>query len=1395
MVPEGPTRPFSRWALLAIAGAFTAVCLAQAPGLIEDDTKLPMLLTPINYIETALHAWNAQVFYGNVELDTGYLLPMGFFFGITHTLGIPVWIAERIWLAGLLTLACWGVVRLAEALGIGTRASRVMGGLAFCIAPIMINRVTVTDSMLAIVLLPWMLIPLVNGSRTGSVRQSAARSGLAVALMGGANAAVVLAVLPVGAIWLWTRTPGLRRRALTLWWLIALGLACFWWVVSTILVGRYGFNYLPFTETSQLTTSTASLFEAFRGASYWTDYFNIHGPLIPGTWLLVSSGAVIAATTVVAATGLAGLCRRTPEKLFLVGSLAFGTLAICAGYAGPSGGIFSLPVQHLLQGVLGPFRNVGKFAPDVELPLALGLVSALSMFRLPFSIKEGGFGQLWTRWRSYTSTAVVWLLAVTVLFISAAPYWKDALYRPGGFSAIPNYWVQAGAWLDAHQGLSNSLLVPGSDEAQYTWGNPIDEPIQVVAHTPNDWRSIIPISSNGNIQALDAVEKVIDDGSSQPGLASYLASQGIKYLVERNDLNLIATGAPPPAQVHQVLSSSPGLTEVASFGRYLPIGQVRYGILPVFDSSADLRLRPVEIFEVDSSSGLVSTYPGSDPIVVSGDVGSSLQLAANGIGAGRAVVLSGDPKASGISSASGSTWAITDGNRRQVVSFGGIRNNESYVLGADQTLPGQAYGIPASFAVVAGSSHETVSDPVGAASLAASSYGSTPLVDEPRQGPQSAFDGNVNTAWVANATDNSIGQWISVTFDRAVPLSKILITPLVGGPEQPTISRITISTDRGSVEASLPPKAQPTSVSVPHGSTDHVKITIDAVRPIPNLPNGGIVLGAGIAEIRIPGVRIQPQLKVPDDESSQFSSPSRNPPVVVFSRPIANSNLLLGPSGIPEDPNMAREFTLPKQMHASLSGYAVAQPGSVLDELLRVLVPPPSHALTVHASSTLRSLPRFGAQSIVDRTGYPWIAGLSDPHPTLDLTWDGSQEVSSVYLLPTSQASRPTEISVSGDGGSSTVVHVPATGGIVKFPAMRTSSLRIKILASQPLVTVSPEYGVQLTVPVGLAGLSVPGLVVARYETPDLDARFDLSCGQGPFVLVNGKKVPLEVSGTVRALYDMNPLQVKACSPAVGLVLPSGVNHFQAIDSPSAFSVTSIALTQSAPSSAAPASGRRSASVTTWGPANRVIKMSAGSKTYLVVAQNYSDAWLAKSGGQTLKSVRINGWEQGYVVPAGGATTVTMIMAPDSAFRILLFVGALLLILLLIIAVLPSRRIVDGEGGPRASPATWALLTAAVITLFLVSGPLALVVAPLIWVGRRWGRPALTLVAFAAFVIAGSAAALRPAVLQLPISSAGAFGRPAQIFSAIALGAVLVAAASDWPSSDRHRVGPRKTKS
>ena len=617
------SKPLSRWFLAGLAAFFLVLTFIQAPGLIIDDTKLPVIMAPLAWMQSTLHLWNPTVASGSVQSGNfGYLFPMAPFFELMRIAHVPVWCAERVWLALLLTIGAWGVVRLAEALRIGKQWARLLGALAYCVAPLVVDWAALSAALLSIVLLPWVLQPLVVGSKTGSPRRAAAKSGVAIALMGGVNATLIISALPLAIIWLLTREPGPRRKSLIGWWVVCVVLACFWWTVATLLQGKYGYNYLPYTETPTATTSTGSVFDALRGTSFWQNFDDVGGPLIPGGWTLVTSGVAIVATALVAALGLAGLTRRIPERFFLVAVLSFGVFVIAIGYGGRLGGPFSSDVINLMQGSLGPLRNVSKFSPLVSLPLALGLTSLVSTVSLDCQSQPRPNRLIRNHWRSLIGS-----LAVVAVIFAAVPFWQLQLYPTGGFAAIPNYWSQAANWLDSHQGHQTALLVPGANFADYTWGSPQDEPLSVLASTSVTVRSIIPLGSDSNTDMLSAVEDALATGTSQPGLAEYLSRSGIDFVVERNDLNLEATGAIPPAQVHQVLSETPGLVQVAAFGPSLPRSQVAQGDLPVYDSKSYVHLRSVEIYKVEPPVSEVQSFPAANPLVVSGTSGSLLPLA------------------------------------------------------------------------------------------------------------------------------------------------------------------------------------------------------------------------------------------------------------------------------------------------------------------------------------------------------------------------------------------------------------------------------------------------------------------------------------------------------------------------------------------------------------------------------------------------------------------------------------------------------------------------------------------------------------------------------------------------------------------------------------------------
>ena len=118
--------------------------------------------------------------------------------------------------------------------------------------------------------------PVGQGLRKGgSTLHAAALSALAVLFIGGVNAADTIDILIVPVLYLLTRQPSPRQRSLFGWWIVCVALATMWWVIPLLLLGKYGFKFLPFTEQSVTTTSTMSAAAALQGTGDWVGYVSI----------------------------------------------------------------------------------------------------------------------------------------------------------------------------------------------------------------------------------------------------------------------------------------------------------------------------------------------------------------------------------------------------------------------------------------------------------------------------------------------------------------------------------------------------------------------------------------------------------------------------------------------------------------------------------------------------------------------------------------------------------------------------------------------------------------------------------------------------------------------------------------------------------------------------------------------------------------------------------------------------------------------------------------------------------------------------------------------------------------------------------------------------------------
>jgi arabinofuranan 3-O-arabinosyltransferase len=95
------------------------------------------------------------------------------------------------------------------------------------------------------------------------------------------------------------------------------------------------------------------------------------------------------------------------------------------------------------------------------------------------------------------------------------------------------------------------------------------------------------------------------------------------------------------------------------------------------------------------------------------------------------------------------------------------------------------------------------------------------------------------------------------------------------------------------------------------------------------------------------------------------------------------------------------------------------------------------------------------------------------------------------------------------------------------------------------------------------------------------------------------------------------------------------------------------------------------AKVVVWTAQRRVLRVSASTRSYLVVNENFNVGWRASIGGRPLRTVRLDGWKQGWLLPAGTAGVVTLTYVPDRLNHDAIIGGLGAAGLILLLAVVP----------------------------------------------------------------------------------------------------------------------------
>ncbi len=1333
------------------AVALVALAFSQAPGKLIGDTKSDLVLDPGAFLRRALAAWNPLQGFGVLANQSyGYLWPMGPFFWIGHELGVPGWAVQRGWWALLLVVGFTGALRLAGAFGIGTPATRLLAALAYALSPRVLSVLgTISVEAWPAAVLPWIMLPLVRGAAGRiSPRRAAAWSGVAVLCLGGVNATASAAVLPLPLLYLLTRPAGVRGRLLA-WWAPVTVLAASWWALPLLVLGRYGYDFLGIIETAKVTTSVTGLVDTLRGSDHWLGYLVVDGrPVWTAGWDLATQPGLVVVTTLVAAAGVAGLLLPgLPDRRWLLGGVLLGTVLVSAAHTGVLTGPLASTLQAALDGGLAPLRNVHKADPVLRLPLALGLAHLLA-------VASRAAGRVGSRVPSRFAGAAAVPIVAGLVAVTLLPAWGGGLAPQGAYAATPAYWQQAADWIDQHADGERTLLLPSANAPVYRWGTPRDEPLQALASAPWAVRDGAPLGAPGSTRLLDGLDARLATGEPSAAYAGVLARAGIRFVLVRNDLDPERSGSERPAVVRAALAGSPGLTEVAGFGPAQPPafwpGDHRAGAAAP-DPAA------VEVFAV-ARAERVTTYPDDGAVALSGGPEGVLSLADAGLLDGRAVMGTIDAEAA---DAADDDAANTDGEPPNTLAEAGTGSDEDAVVQTDTQRrraynpgadPGRRYSATLSAADALprpdlgpyDAAQQAVSVLEGASSVTASSSADDPFAADPagvaHRGPDhrpaAAVDGDPDTAWVS--ASGTVGQYLDLSLLRRMRPREVTVALVTDPTLGPEVTNVAVTTDAGTVSA--PVHRGEATVPLRPGSTTRIRVTITGVA---GDPHSGAV---GIRELRVPGVAVTEAIALPPNEDI-----SGGPWTVLAERPDGRrGDCLRGAAGWTCVPGLAEpgeeSGSLERRFEAPAGNVAVAgtvrpRPGRGLDILL-------DEALGYRADGTSRITPDPAARPGAAYDGDPttaWLPASGDQAPRLTLALG---RMATVTGLTRADWTGVTAVDLTTRTGERRTLTGPGS-----FRPVRTDEVTL---------TFRRAVRADGVVPMVVRGFDLTGAPARSAGAVQVD------CGAAPAVVLDGRARSLSVTAPVADLLTLAPVRATTCGPPIEV---AGGTHRMSSTATAALEVATAEVSSGRPAAAPPARAIRTEA---WSDQHRVVDVAGGDKGYLAVSEGYNDGWRATAYGRTLTPVRLDGWQQGWKLPRGGATRVTLTFGPGRMQHGVLLGGLAAGLLVLLLALVPVRRRVELQPDPLPpAPGRWWRAAPVAGVGGLLIGPVGLASAgAALALPRRWWA-------------AGAGGALALAGVLLAVDPGARWVQAADQGLAVAALCVVTAALVDWtPPAD-----------
>lgn len=902
----------SKTELAALTALAYGPYLLSAPGRVSADSKQDLYLDPGRFLARAASLWDPHVGAGTVpHQNLGYLFPTGPWFWAFDRLGVPDWVAQRLWWGTIALVAVLGARWLFQQLGTG-RTGALVGALVYMLTPYQLAF----TARISVLLLPWAALPWLVGltmraTRSGGWRPPALVA-VALLLAGGINASSLLFVAIGPALWvaleLLSRTEA--RRAVVAAGgrlaLLAVGV-CLWWMVGIRLQASHGLPVLQLTENLRTVADASTPGDVLRGLGNWFFYgHDQRGYSLDQAKAYADDDLVVLLSYLVPVLALmAAVLVRWAHRAY------FGLLVVVGAVVSvgawpiddptPYGALWKRFASDTSVGLA--FRNSPRAVPLVVLGLA-GLLAA-GVSALPP-----------VRWRSVGAGTVALAALGGLLPVWQTGYLSDGLTRP---EDIPRYWREAAASLDAGDHATRVLEIPGSSFAAYRWGTTIDPVTPALIRRPYLAREVLPQGSAPSANLLAAFDRRLQLGIFEPAAVPAVARLfGAGTVVLRADLEQRGRfDTPAPYGLwHDLTSPVPdGLRPPSTFG-------------PPGGDGSDPEMPSVAIFEVADARPIVRTAPVAGPVVLAGDGDGVVDAASAGLIDGRSLLLSAPALDQGALQGAleaGAHIVLTDTYRRRSETwFYSLRDTRGPTEQAGQTEPDPTgYDFRLDPFPGAGDASRTVVEQVGG--RATSSGGGGP--ERPEDRAAHAVDGDIGTAWrVANA--DPTGQTLTIVPASAVPASEVRFVQPAIPPGGRALTRIALRIDGGApmeVElgpASLTPAGQAVPIDGPNVHRLEVEIRATTADLSPTRP-----APVGLAEVRIGSFQLAEQVRLPVDLLRRVGEDLRGHSLdIVLTRQRLS---LPGADRRDDETHLDRRFELPTPRTFSLT--AMAGPVPVTD--------------------------------------------------------------------------------------------------------------------------------------------------------------------------------------------------------------------------------------------------------------------------------------------------------------------------------------------------------------------------------------------------------------------------------------------------------------------------------